>query len=251
MSDALRLFGLKAIVTDANSGIGEAIARTFAQHGAQILALGAPSSGIDQQFRGVHGIKAHGFDLLQAGAMDALLELVDSELGTLDIVVNNYDWSIGAPIGDDDADEISRLVQNIEAQIPAVAKFALPLLQKSPAGRIINVGCVRTVFSRNGEEAAEQARKALADVTAAIAAESGKYGVTANYVQPGAIMTAGSRRVFSADTELRDMCIRHSAAGRLGEPIDIAKVVLFLATDDAAFVSGTGIAADGGLKPGN
>jgi NAD(P)-dependent dehydrogenase (short-subunit alcohol dehydrogenase family) len=249
MSDALRLFGLKAIVTDASSGIGEAIARTFAQHGAQVLAVGAPSTGIDQQFKGVHGIKAHRLDLFNAGALDSLQELVDSELGTLDIVVNNYDWSAGAPIGDDDSDEIARIVKNIESQIPAVAQFALPLLQKSPAGRIISIGCVRTMFSRDGEAAAAQARKALADVTAKIAAESGQYGVTANYVQPGAIMTATSRRIFSSDTDLRDFCIRHSAAGRLGEPIDIAKVVLFLATDDAAFVSGTGIAADGGLMP--
>jgi NAD(P)-dependent dehydrogenase (short-subunit alcohol dehydrogenase family) len=70
--------------------------------------------------------------------------------------------------------------------------------------------------------------------------------VTANYVQPGAIMTPASRDVFKKDMALRDFCISASAARRLGEPVDVAKVVLFLASDDAAFVSGTGIVVDGG-----
>ena len=59
-------------------------------------------------------------------------------------------------------------------------------------------------------------------------------------------MTPESRRIFNADKELRDFCIQKSAAKRLGEPIDIAKVALFLATDDSVFVSGTGIVVDGG-----
>ena len=80
----------------------------------------------------------------------------------------------------------------------------------------------------------------------ALAAETGDSGITANYVQPGAIMTAVSREVFRKDKSLRDSCIAGSAAKRLGEPVDVAKVVLFLASDDAVFVSGTGIAVDGG-----
>ena len=62
-------------------------------------------------------------------------------------------------------------------------------------------------------------------------------------------MTADSRAIFEADKAFRDWCIQRSAARRLGEPVDIAKVALFLASDDSVFVSGTGIAADGGLSP--
>ena len=75
---------------------------------------------------------------------------------------------------------------------------------------------------------------------------TGSFGITVNYVQPGAIMTPASRDVFKKDMALRDFCIANSAARRLGEPVDIAKVVLFLASDDAAFVSGTGVLVDGG-----
>ena len=85
-------------------------------------------------------------------------------------------------------------------------------------------------------------------MTRAIAADAAEFAITANYIQPGAVMTPESREVFRKDKELRDHCIRRSAARRLGEPVDIAKVALFLASDDAVFVSGTGISVDGGLS---
>ena len=125
-------------------------------------------------------------------------------------------------------------------------RTALPYLEKSPAGRIINIGFLRSVFSAGGSEAADAAERDIAAITRALAVETGEFGITANYVQPGAIMTAVSREVFRKDKSLRDFCIAGSAAKRLGEPVDVAKVVLFLASDDAVFVSGTGIAVDGG-----
>jgi NAD(P)-dependent dehydrogenase (short-subunit alcohol dehydrogenase family) len=249
MSDALRLFGLRALVTDAGTGIGEAVARTFSQHGAQVLAVDSPASGIETHYRGVHGITPCALDMFRQGAADDLLGEVETQFGSLDIVVNNYDWQTGTPIGQQDETELEKLLHNIETQITAVGESVVPLLQRSPAGRIVNIGCMRSIFALDAEVAAERARKTLATVTGRLAAQTGNFGITVNYVQPGAIMTAASRRIFSANTDLRDYCISNSAAGRLGEPIDIAKVVLFLATDDAAFITGTGIAADGGLMP--
>jgi len=128
----------------------------------------------------------------------------------------------------------------------SICRSALPHLKKSPAGRIINIGFLRSVFSGDGAGAFGKAEQKLAALTAALAADAGEFGITANYVQPGAIMTEVSREVFRKNFALRDYCIAQSAAGRLGEPVDVAKVVLFLASDDAAFVSGTGIIVDGG-----
>ena len=125
-------------------------------------------------------------------------------------------------------------------------RAALPHLKKSPAGRIINVGFLRSCFAANGDDASARAERDLANLTRALAAETGEFGITANYIQPGAVMTPASREVFRKDKALRDHCIKSSAARRVGEPVDIAKVALFLASDDAVFVSGTGIAVDGG-----
>jgi NAD(P)-dependent dehydrogenase (short-subunit alcohol dehydrogenase family) len=106
---------------------------------------------------------------------------------------------------------------------------------------------LRSIFGLKGAESFRKSEEVIAEFTRQLAAETGPFGINANYIQPGAIMTPDSRRVFKNNKELRDYCIRGSAAKRLGEPVDVAKVALFLATDDSVFVSGTGIVVDGGV----
>ena len=246
MDDAMRLFGLKAIVTGAANGIGEAIARTFVKHGAQVLSVDAPDTGIETLFTSVRGISGFAADLSDAGAAINIMDAADSTLGALDIVVNNYVIQSDTPIGDSDESALKELLDRKIAVMSNICDAALPVLKKSPAGRIINVGFVRSSFSKDGDAAYAAAEEALADYTSKMAGACGEFGITANYIQPGAIMTPDSRDVFSSDNALRDYCINRSAAKRLGEPVDVAKVALFLATDDAVFVSGAGIVVDGG-----
>ncbi len=246
MDDAMRLFGLKAIVTGAANGIGEAIARTFVKHGAQVLSVDAPDTGIETLFSSVRGISGFAADLTDAESISQITEAASSSLGALDIVVNNYVIQSEKPISDDDAAALQSLLDRKMAVMSGICNSALPLLEKSPAGRIINIGFVRSSFTKDGDAAYASAESALAEYTSKLASACGEFGITANYIQPGAIMTPDSRNVFSKDTALRDYCIKRSAASRLGEPVDVAKVALFLATDDAVFVSGAGIRVDGG-----
>lgn len=247
MSDALRLFGLKAIVTEAASGIGEAIVRTFVKQGAEVLAVDSPASDIETHFRKLNGATGLALDLRAKDSIRQLITSARSVLRGLDIVVGNFDWHAEKPIADSDTDAIDSLTVGMAAQLSAVFDAALPLLQKSPAGRMIAVGCLRSVFSRDGEQAFRASEQALHALMQSQAMRCGESGITANFIQPGAVMTPVSRRVFASDRELRDHCIRLSAAKRLGEPVDVAKVALFLATDDSVFVSGCGIRADGGV----
>jgi NAD(P)-dependent dehydrogenase (short-subunit alcohol dehydrogenase family) len=241
MAEASRLYGMKAVVTGAASGIGEAIARTFVKHGAAVLAADEPGSGIDMVFRRVQGITALTVDSNAPTMAAKLTQAGLDELGGVDILVNNY-------AGDDldGGDPVERMLQQIRETSDAV----LPLLKQSPAGRIINVGCLQSAFGPDGDATLAACERAIAELTARQAAELGGHGINANYIQPGAIMTPQSRVAFDADKAFRDRCIRSSAARRLGEPLDVAKVALFLASDDAVFVSGTGIAVDGGRVPG-
>ncbi len=245
MADPSRLYGLKALVINAAGGIGEASARTLLKHGASVLAVDAINSGVEQHFKSVKGIEGLSANLTDATRMPALIEQAAERLGRIDILVNDFPAQVQAPLNDADS-AYTDLVENRSALIMSVCRSALPLLQKSPAGRIINIGFLRSVFAVDGADAYAKSEQDLAELTNALAAETGEFGITANYVQPGAIMTPTSREVFRKDTALRDFCIAHSAAQRLGEPIDVAKVVLFLASDDAAFVNGTGILVDGG-----
>ncbi len=243
MAEASRLYGMKAIVTGAASGIGEAIARTFVKHGAAVLAVDEPESGIESTFRRLQGITALAIDPDAPTMAAKLTQAGLDELGGVDILVNNYACDTAAPA--DPAAALERLLRQIAEASDAV----LPLLKQSPGGRVINVGCLKTAFGPDGDEALAATEAGLARLTAEQAAEFGSHGITANYIQPGAIMTPQSRAVFAADKPFRDRCIKSSAARRLGEPLDVAKVALFLASGDSVFVSGTRIAVDGGIVP--
>ena len=248
MADPLRLYGLKAIVTGAASGIGEAIARTFIKHGADVLAVDAPSSGIDRQFSSVRGITGFEADFRDAGGIDAMLRQATEMFGGADIVVCNVDAHPDQPIAPGDDATLDRAVQAKHELLTSICDKAMPLLEKSPAGRIILIGFVRSFFAQQAHDAFSESERRLAELTRDLGTRVGEFGITANYIQPGAIMTPDSRRVFSKDKGLRDFCIGMSAAKRLGEPIDVAKVALFLATDDSVFVNGAGIVVDGGAS---
>lgn len=245
MAEPLRLYGLKALVLSAGDGIGEAVARTLVKHGAEVLAVDGPNSGVEQLFRSVRGITGHSAELRDPGRIPALVEDAVDKLGAIDILINDFPLVPDSPISEP-GEDLDSLIENRAELVMATCRAALPYLKKSPAGRIINIGFLRSAFSAGGREASEVAERDLAAITRALAAETGEFGITANYVQPGAIMTAVSREVFRKDKSLRDSCIAGSAAKRLGDPVDVAKVVLFLASDDAVFVSGTGIDVDGG-----
>ena len=245
MADPSRLYGLKALVINAAGGIGEAAARTLSKHGASVLAVDTINSGIEQHFKAVKGIDGIPANLTDATRMPALVEQAIDHLGRIDILVNDFPAPAQDPLSGNDV-AFKELLENRSALIMSICRSALPHLQKSPAGRIINVGFLRSVFAVDGEAAFAEAEQDLATLTTALAAETGDFGITANYVQPGAIMTPDSRETYRKDTALRDFCITQSAAKRLGEPVDVAKVVLFLASDDAAFVNGSGIVVDGG-----
>jgi NAD(P)-dependent dehydrogenase (short-subunit alcohol dehydrogenase family) len=246
MSDALRLFGTRAIVTGAVDGIGEAIVRTFIKQGALVFAVDRSDSGVDTQFSALRGVTPHVGNPSDREGADELIAAAADALGGLDVVVNNGAVQTKTPIADGDAPELDAFLERKLRIYTSMSRAALPHLEKSPAGRIVNIGCLRSAFAKDGIASYQQSRQSLSEFTVTLASEVGPDGITVNYIQPGAIMTPASRRVFNENKDLRDYCIGYSAAQRLGEPVDVAKVALFLASDDAVFVSGTGIVVDGG-----
>jgi len=245
MGDPLRLYGLNALVLNAADGIGEATARTLVRHGANVVAVGAKNSGVEQHYARIKGITGMSASMTDPDGMPALVENAVQSLGGIDILINDFPLRPEAPLDQAD-DRLERLLKSRAALTRAICRAAIPRMTKSPQGRIVNIGFLRSCFAATGDAASTHAEQDLADMTRLLAAEAGEFGTTVNYIQPGAVMTPQSREVFKKDKALRDYCIRSSAARRLGEPVDVAKVALFLASDDAVFVSGTGIAVDGG-----
>ena len=245
MSDPNRLYGLNALVLNAAGGIGEAIARTLVKHGADVVAVDTANSGVEQHYASVKGITGMTARLTDLDTVPDTVKRAIQLLGSLDIVVTDFPLQPDASVQRIDA-ALESLLHARALLMTAVLRAALPQLKNSPQGRIINLGLLRSCFDIDAEAAFEHAKQDLLNLTRDFAAETGEFGVSVNYIQPGAIMTPASREAFRKNQALRDYCISSSAARRLGEPLDVAKVALFLASADAVFVSGAGVTVDGG-----
>jgi len=247
MAEAKRLYGLKAAVLAGATGISEAIVRTLAKHGATVLALDTAATGIENMYKSVRGARTRALNPEADDIGKAVMEAVLSDLGRLDIVISYIELPQEKPVSDGDKAALDKLLRARLAIYQSIAERTTPQLRKSPAGRFVSIGFLRSVFAVDGEAAYEEARRNLAEFTRRVATDNGAHGISANYIQPGAIMTRECRKVYSANTALRDYCIRRSATKRLGETVDVAKVALFLSSDEAAYVNGSGVMVDGGI----
>lgn len=246
MTEDQRLHGMKAVVTGAAGGIGEAVTLLLAKHGAEVLAVDLPDSGLEQSFRRRDNIITLACDMKAEETADVIRETVAKRLGGLDILVNSAGVCPAASMEElGDAEWQHAMDVNVTAML-RLCRTTIPYLKKSPAGRIINIGSVMSAFEAADLAANSSCRHAVAGLTKTLASDLGRHGITVNYLQPGAIVTSSTREAYRADRAFRDFWIRKSASGRLGEPLDVAKVALFLASDDAAFVSGQDILVDGG-----
>jgi NAD(P)-dependent dehydrogenase (short-subunit alcohol dehydrogenase family) len=239
------LDGKKAVVTGAASGIGEAIAKAYLREGAYVLAVDLPGRSFAQHNAGHDRAIPFEQDITHAGAAASIVAAAVERLGGIDILVNNAGISIGASIEEttDDLWEKTMAV-NVTAMF-RITRAAIPHLKTSKAGRIINLGSIMSEMAGPGLFAYGTSKHAVAGMTKAMAVDLGPYGVTANYLQPGAIVTALSAPFFE-DAAFRGYWEGKAPVGRLGQPEDVAAAAVFLATDAAQFVSGAGVRVDGG-----
>jgi 3-oxoacyl-[acyl-carrier protein] reductase len=241
----MRLKDRAAIVTGAASGIGRATAALFAEEGAQVIAVDMPgrmptAAGNARIF----GIEKN---LMDPDAADAIVDAAISAFGRLDIVMNNAGVAFNAT-AETMTDEVwdKTLAVNLTAQMRLCRK-AIPHLKQSPAGRIINVASVMAEGTDFGLSAYCASKAGVAGLTRTLALELGRYGITANFIEPGAIATGMTTPLWDARPDIAEIWAKKSALRRLGQPIDIARGALFLASDEGGFVTGHGLVIDGGL----
>jgi NAD(P)-dependent dehydrogenase (short-subunit alcohol dehydrogenase family) len=240
------LSGRKAIVTGAASGIGLATAKLLAARGMKVLAVDLLGAALSDAFAD-GAIATLGVSVTDEGAPEAIVGAALDRLGGIDVLFNNAGVAVGEPAARmDDATWDKVLDVNLRA-VFRVTRAAIPHLIQSPAGRVVNTASVMAEGAGVGLSAYCASKAGVVGFTRALAVELGRHGVTVNAVLPGAIRTGMTQGLWDARPEIAELWADKSVLRRLGAPEDIARVVAFLASDEAGFVTGQAIAVDGGL----
>jgi NAD(P)-dependent dehydrogenase (short-subunit alcohol dehydrogenase family) len=214
---------------------------------ARLMAEGVHVLAVDRVGEGLVGTHTLLADLADPDAFAAIAGAAESLLGGCDILINNAGVCPAGPFAEmADADWDAALGINVTAAMK-LTRALLPLLVHSGRGRVVNVGSIMSRYGDAGLVAYATSKHAILGLTRALAMELGPHGITVNCVQPGAIATGMTKALFEAETGARCYYAGRSALGRIGEPEDVADVMVFLATDDARFITGQGIMVDGGV----
>jgi len=246
-----RLSGKVAVVTGGNAGIGEAIARSFAREGALVVITGRRQGELDRVVRDI--VREQGKAFAVAGSVTDESHVQETvrravlQFGRLDILVNN------AGVGDfgkrlheiDDTTWMRVLDVNLTG-VFRMTRAALPQMLEQGMGAIINISSVASLIGIPALPAYAASKGALDALTRALAIDYAKEGIRCNVVNPGLINTPMAASLMSNPEQL-DPILSHYPIRRAGKPEEVANMVLYLASDEAAWVTGGTFPIDGGM----
>ncbi|GAK39047.1 glucose 1-dehydrogenase [Paenibacillus urinalis] len=242
-----------AIVTGAGSGMGKAIASLYAQEGAKVIVADINQDSVNAV---VAEIKANGGEALgevvnvaKKEDVEKMINAATSAFGSLDILVNNAGIMDNfTPVGDV-SDELWDRLLDINLKGPFMAcRAAINIMKDQPnGGVIVNNASVGGLFGTRGGAAYIASKHGLVGLTKNIAATYGREGgnIRANCIAPGGVKT-NIQSTITAPHPLGSAALADAGSGKLADPIEIARVALFLGSDDSSFVNGDVIKADGG-----
>ena len=247
-----RLAGKVAIVTGSGSGIGQAVAERLAQEGAQLVIDYRDHLDQTQETEqkiaaaGSKAIMVHA-DVTSLADTEHLVAEAYAQLGRCDILVNNAGIEKGANFWEvTEADYDAVLGVNLKGAFFLTQAFVKRLLDAKQPGRVINISSVHEdmVFPHFSTYAASKG--GLRMLMRNLAVELGPHNITVNDVAPGAILTPINQKLLDNQQQL-DALLNNIPLGRMGRPEEVAGLVAFLASDEAAYITGSTYVIDGGL----
>jgi len=239
------------VVTGAASGIGLATTRRFAEAGFRVAAIDRSEKGLKQLQRHKWASRVHAFpsDLGDVGATAETARRILSEQGTVRTLVNNAGIWYYMPI-EDTPDEHWHHTMNVNVvSSAALVRAFVPGMKKIRGASIVNVSSRNALSSSPNAATYDASKSALLAFTRTMAVELGPFGIRSNAICPGVIDTPANKALI-ADPHFVENYLRLIPLNRFGKPEDMANVIYFFASDEAAFVTGQHIVADGGQMSG-
>jgi len=244
-----RIDGKVAIITGGASGIGRATAELFAQEGANVVVGDLATSAGEEIAKSIGGVFVP-TDVREPKSVERLVRTACDKFGGLDIMFNNAGIGIVTPLVETSEELYSNTIRIDLDGVFWGLKFAGKVMLAQKRGAIVNTASVAGIRGSVGLSAYNAAKHGVVGLTRNAALEFAPAGVRVNCICPGIIDTPLVARAFGATEEIRETMHRFHPLGRMGKPIEIARCVLFLASDDASFVTGHALVVDGGVSAG-
>ena len=242
------------LITGSGSGIGRVMAHRFAADGAKVAVVDWTEGSADhvageitKAGGSVHAIRC---DVSTGREVEAMAAEVAEHLGPVDVLVNNAAVADGDDVLKIEEPTWERDVAVVLKSVFLCSKAVLPSMIERHRGVIVNITSVNGI-SALGNEAYSAAKAGVINLTQGIAVRYGAHGIRCNAIAPGTIRTPIWQERVDRDPVVFQRLVKWYPLGRVGEPEDIANAAMFLASDDAAWITGTVLTVDGGLLAGN
>ncbi len=244
----MSLQGEVALVTGASRGIGKAIALELGARGATVIGTATTDGGAEaiSAYLGDAGVSGtgHVLEVTSAGSVAAIIDYVKNEYGAVSVLVNNAGITRDNLLMRLKEEDWDAVINTNLSSVFRLSKACLRGMMKLRKGRIINISSVVGATGNPGQSNYAAAKAGIVGFSKSLAQEVGSRGITVNTVAPGFIDTDMTRAL---PDEQRDALQQEIALGRLGQAEEIAKAVAFLASTDAAYITGETLHVNGGM----
>jgi NAD(P)-dependent dehydrogenase (short-subunit alcohol dehydrogenase family) len=240
-----------AIVTGGGSGIGLAIAEKFIKNGITTIIIGRNKQKLKSAKEKFGELcKTISFDLNDLASIPALIKKIQKKFGIIDILVNNAGINMKKEFTEVTDEEFHRIILTNVESIFSISREVVKYMIENKSGSIVNISSMASQYGLPKVIAYSASKGAIESMTRAMAAELSSKGIRINCIAPGFIATDMSAKALNNDPDRKQRVLARTPMGILGAPSDIADAALFLASENASFITGVVLPVDGGNSIG-